>query len=234
MNRKHVGLGMLGVLIVIGGTVLSFQHQPAFYSAAMADKLPVAARREQATKFEQTTLQLVNEIRFEDEWSHEITDDMVNAWLAEELPVKFGDCLPPDVSAPRVKFEKGHVLLAFQARKGMWHGVISSRIRAWVSGPNQLALDIESARVGLVPVPVEEMIGDLVKKLSNGGWHLEWKTSGKRDVLVVSLDADDVSEDGQRAVLESVEIEPKSLRISGRRSSASEPLSQVNPETGAR
>src|SRR5580765_5174708 len=103
MNRKRVGVGMLGVLIVIGGTVLSLQHQPAFYAAAMADKQPVATRREQATKFEQTTLQLVNEIRFEDEWSHEITDEMVNAWLAEELPVKFGDCVPPDVSAPRVK-----------------------------------------------------------------------------------------------------------------------------------
>lgn len=234
MNRKRVGVGLLVVAIVIGGTVLSLQHQPAFYSAAMADKRTAETRREQATKFEQTTLQLVNEIRFEDEWSHEVTDDMVNAWLAEDLPVKFGNCLPPDVSAPRVKFEKGHVLLAFQAKKGVWHGVISSRIRAWISGPNQLALDIESARVGLVPVPVEEIIGDLVQKLAIAGWRLDWKTSGKRDVLVVSLDADDVSEDGQRAVLESIELEPKLLRISGHRSSATEPLSRANPESGAR
>src|SRR5207248_3288817 len=124
-------------------------------------------------------LQLVNEIRFEDQWSHEISDDMVNAWLAEDLPVKFGDSLPPDVSAPRVKFEKGHVLLAFQARRGMWQGVVSSRIRAWVSGPNQLALDVESTRVGLVPIPIDEIIGDLVNRLTETGWRLEWKNSGK-------------------------------------------------------
>jgi hypothetical protein len=235
MNRKRVGLGLSGALILVGGGLcLSLQHQPAFYAAALTDPLPVETRREQATKFEQTTLQLVNEIRFEDQWSHEITDDMVNAWLAEDLPVKFGDSLPPDVSAPRVKFEKGHLLLAFQAKKGIWRGVISSRIRAWVSGPNQLALDIESARVGLVPVPVDEIISDLVQKLTNAGWRLEWKSSGKRDVLVVSLDADDISEDGERAVLESIELEPKLLRISGRRTSATGPLSQANTEAGAR
>jgi hypothetical protein len=235
MNRKRVALWVLGCVVVIGGGLgLSLRHQPAFYAAALADNRPVKTRREQATRFEQTTLQLVNEIRFEDRWSHEITDEMVNAWLAEELPIKFATSLPTDVAAPRVKFEKGHVLLAFQARKGMWQGVISSRIRAWVSAPNQLAFDIESARVGLVPVPVEEIIGDLVKKLTVGGWRLEWKSSGKRDVLVVSFDPDDISEDGHRAVLESIELEPNLLRISGRREGAAEPLSRANLGSGAR
>jgi hypothetical protein len=235
MNRKRTGLVLLGALILIGGALgLSLKHQPAFYKAALADKVPVETRREQATQFEQTTLQLVNEIRFEDHWSHEITDDMVNAWLAEELPRKFGDALPPDVAAPRVKFEQGHVLLAFQARRGMWHGVISSRIRAWVSGPNELALEMESTRIGLVPIPIDEILGDLVKKLTDAGWRLEWKNSGKRDVLVINLDSDDLSEEGPRAVLESVDIEPKRLRISGRRASAAAPLSRANLETGAR
>ncbi|MBI3862730.1 MAG: hypothetical protein HY290_12640 [Planctomycetia bacterium] len=235
MNRKRTGLGLVGAVILIVATLgLSLKHEPAFYKAALSDKAPVEERREQATRFEQTTLQLVNEIRFEDRWSHEISDDMVNAWLAEDLPVKFGDSLPPNVSAPRVKFEKGRLLLAFQAQRGAWRGVVSSRIRPWVAGPNQLALEIESTRIGLIPVPVEEIVGDLVKKLANSGWRLEWKTSGKRDVLVVSFDSDDISSEGERAVLESVELEPKLLRISGRRSTESAALSRAGSETGTR
>lgn len=235
MNRRRAVLGFLGApILIVGGLGVSLKHQPAFYKAALADKTSVETRREQATRFEQTTLQLVNEIRFEDRWSHEITDDMINGWLAEELPVKFGDWLPPDVSAPRVKFEKGHVLLAFQAQRGLWRGVISSRIRAWVSGPNQLALEVESTRVGLVPVPVDEIVGDLVNNLIAAGWRLEWKTSGKRDVLVVNLDPDDIVSEGERAVLESVELEPKLLRISGRRMSTSEAVSQAPADADTR
>lgn len=237
MNRKRARLGLtllVALILILGGIAFSLKHQPAFYKAALADRTPVAARREQATKFEQTTLQLVNEIRFEDRWSHELSDDMVNGWLAEELPAKCPDLLPPDISAPRVKFEKGNLLLAFQAQRGMWHGVVSSRIRPWVSGPNQLALEIESMRVGLVPVPVDELIGDLVNGLKNAGWRLEWKTSGKSEVLVVSLDPDEIASAGERAVLESVELEPKRLRISGRRAGAKEPLSRTDAESGAR
>ena len=36
-----------------------------------------------------------------------------NGWLAEELPTKYREWLPPEVGEPRVKFENGVVLLAF-------------------------------------------------------------------------------------------------------------------------
>jgi hypothetical protein len=223
MNRKRACLWLLSALILAGvGLALSLWHRPRFYTEALADNRPAEKRREEAQEFEQTALQLVNEVRFEEQWSHEVTDDMVNAWLTEVLPTKFSGSLPPGVSEPRVKFEEGHVLLAFQAQKGIWNGVVSSRIRAWAAGPNQLAFDLKSARAGIIPIPVDNILDDLVKKLDSIGWRAEWKRSNNRDVLVVNIDSENLSEEGPRAVLEAVEIAPGRLRISGRRAGVTE------------
>lgn len=222
MNRKRaaVSVGLLVVLaLAAGGLVLSLKYQPTYYKRALASSAPPEVRRERAKVFVQTTLDLVDGIRNEESWSHEFSEDAVNAWLAEELPVKYSELLPREVAAPRVKFEKGLLLMAFQVRHGMWKGVVNGRIRPWVAGPNQLALEIQSARVGLIPVPVDEILGDFVAGLNRAGWRIEWKNSGQQDVLVVDLDDEISSESGPRPALETVELDAQRLRISGRRSS---------------
>jgi hypothetical protein len=223
MNRKSTTIlvGCLALLaLFVGGLIWSLKYQPTFYQTALADCAPPDIRRDQADTFVRTTVRLIDEIRNDDLWSQEFSEEAVNGWLAEELPSKYGDLLPPEVAAPRIKFEEGTLLLAFQVRHGMWNGVVSGRVRPWVAGPNQLALEIHSVRIGLIPIPVEEMLGDFVNQMNSAGWRMRWKNSGKQDVLVVDLD-DDLSSGGsdERPVLEAVDLEPKLLRISGRRSS---------------
>ncbi len=222
MNRKRTTrlVGCLALLALLGGgLVWSLKYQPSFYRAALADSAATDLRRVQADEFVRSTVELINEIHNDDSWAQEFSEEAVNGWLAEELPVKYGDLLPPEIESPRVKFEDGTLLLAFQVRHGMWKGVVSGRVRPWVAGPNQLALEIHSLRIGLIPIPVEELLGDSVKRMNSAGWRMRWKNSGKQDVLVVDLD--DVSSGGigERPVLEDVDLEPKLLRISGRRSS---------------
>ena len=225
MNRKRAAIAAASVsllAILAGALVWSVKYEPTFYETALADTVPAEIRRENADTFVRTTVRLIDEIRNEDTWSHEFSEEAVNGWLAEELPVKYGEWLPPEIAAPRVKFENGKLLLAFQVRHGMWKGVVSGTVRPWVAGPNQLAIEIQSARIGLLPVPVDELLGDFVKHMNTAGLRMQWKNSGKQDVLVVEFD-DDFSAGGgttEHAVLEAVELEPKLLRISGRRSSA--------------
>jgi hypothetical protein len=226
MNRKRAAIAVASVSLLAtlaGALVWGVKYEPTFYETALADTAPPEIRREQAKEFVQTTMRLVDEIRNEESWSHAFSEEAVNGWLAEELPVKYGEWLPPEIAAPRVKFERGNLLLAFQVRHGMWKGVVSAQVRPWVAAPNQLALEIQSARVGLIPVPVDELLGDFVKHMNTAGLRIQWKNSGKQDVLVVEFD-DDFSPSGgsgDHAVLEAVELEPKLLRISGRRSTDS-------------
>lgn len=222
MNRKLATISggvLCSLALVAGGLALSLRHQPAFYRSALAENIPGEIRREQAKAFVQTTLRLVDDIRYDERWSDEFSEEAVNGWLAEELPTKYRGWLPPDISQPRVKFEKGAVLLAFQARRGMWQGVVSTRIRPWVSGANQLAFEIQSARLGLIPVPVDEIVDGLVKNLSGSGWRTQWRNTGKQDVLVVDLDsAEESAGSREHPVLETVEVGPRLLRLTGRRS----------------
>ena len=139
----------------------------------------------------------------------------MNGWLAEELPVKYAGWLPPEVAAPRIKFEKDSLLLAFQGRQGMWRGVVSARVKPWVAGPNQLALEIQSLRIGLVPVPLDEVLGEFVKNMNSAGWRMQWRNSGKKDVLVVDLDEGDLAEKPDRPVLEVVELRAETTHPAG-------------------
>ncbi|HTI50527.1 MAG TPA: hypothetical protein VL475_06240 [Planctomycetaceae bacterium] len=221
MNRKRaiisVGLGTC-LAALTGGVLWLLQHQPAFYRAALLQDLPAEVRREQAKRFVQATLQLVDEVRYEPSWAQEFTEQAVNIWLADELPTQYAGWLPPEVSAPRVKFEQGGLWIAFRTHHGPWSGVVSGRVKAWVSSPNELALEIQSLSAGLIPVPVDEVIGEFVSAMNDRGWRLQWKQSATGDVLVVSLDDESSSADTRgRAVLESVELTPGRLLVSGRR-----------------
>jgi len=223
MNRKRAGIaGGLGALLALlaAGLYLSLRYQPTFYQAALARTVSPEVRRQQAKVFVQTTSDLVDGIRYEDAWSHAFSEEVVNGWLAEELPAKYGEWLPPEVAAPRVRFEKNRLLVAFQVRHGMWTGVVSGKVRPWVAGPNQLALSFESVRFGLIPLPVDELLGDFVTSMNAAGCRTQWRNSGNQDVLIIEFDDLPPGSSGERPVLEAVDVEPKLLRISGRRSPA--------------
>lgn len=226
MKRKHavIAAGVVACLAGLAGTAFwLLTHQPGFYRAALLDEAPPEERQKQARRFVQATGMLVNGIRNDDEWSQEFTDQEVNSWLADELPVQYAHWLPPEVTAPRVKFENGALWLAFQTRRGAWSGVVSGRVKVWVSAPNELALEIQSLSAGLVPVPVDDIVGDFVAAMNANGWRMEWKQSTDGDVLLVSLDDVTTDKSTVRPALETVELLDGKLRVSGRRKAEPSP-----------
>lgn len=225
MPRKLViaGLAVLLAVAAAGGLVLwSLRQAPEYYQSALAGPSSVE-RKQEAKRFVQTTLQLVDEIRYEPLWSEEFTEDEVNAWLAEELHQKYPDWLPPGVAQPRVRFSEGVLSLAFQFERGRWGGVVSVEVRPWVPEPNRLALEIRSARVGLVPIPLDTFSEDLSDAFEKLGWRIQWKQSQGHDVLVVDLQG---AED-RRPLLQAVSVESARLRIAGSRQTS---VVQENPD----
>lgn len=221
MNRKRAVIAggvLIGLAALAGVGFTLLGHQPAFYRAALMKELSPQERGQRADEFVKATLQLVNELRYEEQWSQVFSEAAINAWLAEELPVKYAEWLPEGIAAPRLKLEQDGAWIAFQARRGAWSGVISSRLKAWVASPNELAIEIQSLSAGLIPIPVDDLLGSLVDSMNDRGWRIAWKQSTRGDVLVVSLDDADSSEKkGEGPVLEAVEILSGELRIAGRR-----------------
>ena len=87
-----------------------------------------------------------------------------------------------------------------------------------MAGPNELAIEIQSLSAGLIPIPLDEVIGGFVESMNASGWRMQWKQSASGDVLVVSLDDSMSVEDStDRPILEAVELTPGSLHVAGRR-----------------
>src|SRR5262249_57861607 len=129
---KHaaISIGLLVALVLLTtGIAASLKYRPTFYRAALAEQASPDLRREQAKTFVQTTLQLVDEIRHEDRWSREFSEEAVNGCLADELPVKYAEWLPPEITTPRIKIYRGVLRIPFESRRGARGAVGSGRER---------------------------------------------------------------------------------------------------------
>jgi hypothetical protein len=222
MKRKFalISVTLLAALsIIAGGGMLLVSHEPDFYREALGRSVVPEVRQAETKRFVQTALQLVGEIQNDEEFVQEFSDEALNGWLAEELPEAPLDWLPPELESLRVKFEDDAVLVGLRARWGRWSGVVNACVRVRVGGANQLVLEIQSLRAGLVPVPADEVLGKFVDRLNRAGWNIEWKHTGEKDLLVVSLDQKEFTRETStgRAALESIDVRPGWLRVSGAR-----------------
>jgi len=207
-------LAVVAVAACGGAVCWGLWYTPDFYTAAISSADP-QVRHQHAKQFVQVTMQLFDDIRHEDRWAEEFTEEQVNSWLAEELHQKYGEWVPEGVRQPRVKFEQDSLQLGFQFEHGHWKGVLCAQVKPWVAEANQLAIEIQSVRAGLFPLPLDDLFDDLLADLREHGWHVEVRQTATGDVLVVDLSSRDSRD--KRPVLEAINLKPGLLRISGLR-----------------
>lgn len=221
MSRRRAGL--LGFVLVVAAGVMAtvvwaLLQPPDFYAEAIARPVEPVVRRDEAKTFVQKTLQLVDEVKRADEWSQEFDQDHVNSWIAEDLQKRYSDLIPPGVSEPRVQFTDGWVDIGFRYTKNEATGIVSVRLRAWAPSPNRLAIEIHSIRAGLVPLPLDQVLDEIVRRTKLDRLRIERKRSNGADVLLVHLDGHLPGD----AVLESVGVSTGKLQVSGRRATDAE------------
>ncbi|MGQ0633510.1 MAG: hypothetical protein ACT4QC_02775 [Planctomycetaceae bacterium] len=218
MTRKQAVIALAaGALVLVACGVWSvLTYQPAFYRAELANPATTEQRLKQAKPFTQAVVQLVDRALRDERWSQQFSEQSVNSWLAAELPEHYAQWLPSGVEQPRIRFEDELVRVAFRTRRGPWSGVISARLRVWVPAPNQLACEIEQLLAGLVPLPAEALLNDLVEDLNRARWSVEWRPSENADVLLVHFGRSTPdAEPGAIPTLETVELGRGRLRITG-------------------
>jgi len=129
-----------------------------------------------------------------------------------------------------VKLNHEAIQVGFRFEQDDWSGVVSLRLRTWVPEPNRLAIEIQSIRAGLFPVPLDTVLEEIFQQIEMEGWRTEWKQSDGHDVLLVRFDSG--AED--QPILEAVVVTEGALRISGRRSHRDPALSSDFPKIGKR
>ena len=208
----------LCLLLAVGGAagalLWALTRVPEFYAQALSVEVDPAIRKQSSEEFVANTIQLVQDIEHELEWSNEFTQDQINSWIVEELHEKYARHVPAGVSEPRVRIVNGLIFIGFRYKQERFHGVISFQARPWVSEPNQLDLEITSLCAGVVPIPVEKIIDKVSQQLASKGWQIEWTQSENgNDIAIIHLDPDGQAE----AVLERLEVVAGAIRMSGKR-----------------
>ena len=233
MNRTRLALVAGSLLLALAGTAGSvlwaFFQVPDFYERELATAPPAEVRQQAARQFVRRTMELVSDIRHTPQWSEEFEQDQINGWLAEELHnPKYKKLLPKDVRQPRIALGKDVIRVGFRVQRKGWDGIVSLRVRPWMAGDNELALEIQSVRVGLVPYPLEEALEDVVHRLEANGWLIDWHQANGNEVLIVHLDH------GQKPdgpVLENLEVVEGAVRLSGRSGAGNQTRMVWSPPT---
>ena len=191
---------------------LSLTHEPTFYRALVAE-VPREQREAKAKHFVASSLQLRNDISNERDWQAVFTDQEVNAWLSEDLVTHFADQIPAEVHEPRVAFGLDRITLAFQFDRGPIRAVVWVVAQASIPEDNVLALRFEKIRAGMVPIPVERLVGPLTERAKEHGLEVRWSTDGDLPVATIKFAPGRGRSD---IVLERLSVRPGQIRLSGR------------------
>lgn len=228
-HKKAILFGTAVFLIVAGvaGTLLwALLREPEFYADASAT-IPdePEARKRAAKSLVQETTNLINNIKHADQWSATFKQSEINSWFVEELfQEKYDDIVPEGVSDPRLSIREGSVQLGFRFQKSGWNGIVSLRLKPWIEKENQLAIEIEAIRAGIVPVPLEDMLDEMTSQLIDAGWNVTWNHANGHDVAVINLN----KQNAEAPVLESLAVLEGEVRVRGHRKESPLPDSDIN------
>jgi len=215
--KKRLGLIALALftaLLVVAGYALWAAYQvPDFYRELEASTVAPKVRKDEAKKFTQQTLQLIDDVKQSRDWTHEFTQQQVNSWFVEELDGKYSDLLPEGAKDPRLKITPDSVMLGFRYMHSHWRGIVSLEVKPWVPQPNRLALQFSSVKAGHLPIPLDRILNQIRQNFETRGWHVEWRQAAGNDVLVIDFSR----RPGKRSQLKSIRLMKGKVRINGKR-----------------
>lgn len=231
MNRRnfivHGTTFLFGTALGAGFVAAVSRYTPDFYAQTLHEEARVAPaqRRLEARQLERQTRTWVEALPHVESWSVGFTQTQVNSWLIEELPRQFPELQQAGAHDPRVRFADGYVLLGIRIERPEWSGVISLRLRPFVPERNQIAVAVEAAHAGRLPLPGSTVVRELSPWLEPTGWTLSQRRLQGRDVLIAVPPA------GAKwaAVLRRIEVVNGALRVFGDRSHA--PSQTVTAQT---
>lgn len=120
-------------------------------------------------------------------WETAMSADEVNAWLAVDLPRNHSGWLPLGVTQPRIAFLPQHALLGARVGYGPLTAVALLDFEIQLRDVNHLAIVLEQAHVGAIPLPRAPILRELSRRISRLGMVTDLRRLDGRLVLMVYI-----------------------------------------------
>lgn len=199
-------------------------QEPEFYQDIVEIKLEPEKRIEAIEQLEKQTEDLSEKIKSDDQWKEKFTQQQINLWLEDRLKKEFPDLIPPEVSEPRVQFQKDEIRVGFRLTQKKWKGVVSLQLKPRIAEPNRLAIEICSINAGLIPMPLKQIMEEVKKELDRAGWKFDSESKEESEILVIHLE----SVLPRHPVLEELKISKGELEFAVRHLPEEEPAEPVD------
>ncbi len=194
----------------------AMQQAPAFYQQALSER-PEAEQQVAGNQLEQEVLQLSNNVQEEGVWEARFTEDELNGWLAIDLPEKFSKAIPAGISDPRVAIEPELLRVACHYKDQRMNSIISVALTARLTDePNVLAIHVEQARAGWLPLPFKKVLEQITQAALDAGISLEWTEQEGETVALVTIPQQHDSYRFSVIHLDAVELRKGELYVAGR------------------
>jgi len=121
------------------------------------------------------------------DWGAALSDEELNAWLATDLPRNHASWLPRGLSQPRLEFRPRHLAAGVRVGVGPLSTIASLECEIVLREPNQLAIAVERARLGAIPIPTAPILGVIERRLRKLGMVTDIRRTDGRMVLAVYI-----------------------------------------------
>jgi len=174
---------------------------------------PVRAET-QRREFESQLSTLVSDTQALPEWKTRVTADQINAWLALRLERDFPGFQQAGLVAPRIILEEGRAVFAARSEMTSVEGIISIALRPLVTETDELALEIESAKIGRLSLPLDAIMSQLRQTPLAEMGAIRLSQTGAKAAVIVDLDRLDAGRD-KALCLTGVDVRPGELLLRG-------------------
>jgi hypothetical protein len=167
-------------------------------------------------EFETLALQLSNQVRRPGPWSVEFSENQLNGWLAVDLPNKFSTSIPSGTSNLRVRLVDRQLTMYLHFRAaGLTFPVALTTTVANTDQPNEVALTLERAAAGWLPLSTHWWARILSNALQSSGYPAHWRTTGGRPQVIFQLPDSLTRGKATRWELQAVGCESLKLLLNG-------------------
>lgn len=196
------GLAILGLALL--------WHEPTFYGSCL-ERLSSEEKSLRSKQFLNRGTRLISDIQNSSVWMAEFEQDQINAWLAEDFQSNHAEhSLPAGVKDPRVAIEGDLLRLGFRYSWGPISTVVQIGFKAWVPKRNLLAVELQGAWAGGLPLPTSHTRHVIEQFAYANNMNVSWKRNKGKLVALLEFPRTQ-----REIVLQRVEIRPNIIHIKG-------------------